>query len=262
MVEGEMLPRLKAAVDWPRQTLYTRIFKVVGVPEATVDHKLSALMKEQSDVTLAPYSHGGEIHLRLAARADSAAEAEERFRPWEKSVREALGHHIFGTDDDTLPGVVGTLLKEAGWTVAAAESCTGGLLGDYITAVPGSSEYFLLGVTAYSNEAKENVLGVPRGILESRGAVSAETAAAMAGGVRRLAGSSVGISTTGIAGPGGGTEEKPVGTVFMAIDGPRGAAGRRFGLKGSRREIKLRTARLALAFLREYALGLGGGLDG
>lgn len=256
MVEEQLLPKLKAAVDWSRQTLYTRVFKVVGVPEATVDHLLSGLMADQSDVTLAPYSHGGEIHLRLAARADSAAEAEKRFEPWERSIRQALGHHIFGTDDDTMPGVVGRQLTEAGWTLGAAESCTGGLLGDHITAAPGSSEYFILGVTAYSNEAKEKLLGVPRDILESHGAVSAETAAHMAAGIRRLAGSDVGVSTTGIAGPGGGTDEKPVGTVFAAIDGPRGTAGRRFGLKGSRRDIKLGTTRLTLAFLREYMLGL------
>ncbi|MGY4706759.1 CinA family protein [Candidatus Bipolaricaulota sp. J31] len=149
---------------------------------------------------------------------------------------------------------VGELLRENGLTLAVAESCTGGLVSSLITDVPGSSDYFLGGVVAYSNEVKEKVLGVPRNILESVGAVSAECARAMAEGVRRLMGADIGLATTGIAGPTGGTPTKPVGLVYIALSHPEGTLVREFRLTGSRRGNKHSAAHEVLTLLRDFLI--------
>lgn len=147
---------------------------------------------------------------------------------------------------------VGRILRERDFTLATAESCTGGLIGHRITNVPGSSDYFERGVITYSNASKMELLGVPAATLAREGAVSEATALAMAEGVRSQSGTTLGLGVTGIAGPSGGTELKPVGTVFIALSGPRGSRCRRFNFEGTRQEIKAQTAEAALTMLRDY----------
>ncbi|HEX6989139.1 MAG TPA: competence/damage-inducible protein A, partial [Bacillota bacterium] len=205
MFTAQVEPRLRRLLPGGAAGLHRRILKVCGLPEAEVEDRLADLIARQSDPTIAPYAKSGEIHLRLATKASDPADAAARFDGLEAEIRRRLGWHLFGRDDDTLPGVVGRLLAARGLTLAAAESCTGGLLGARITDVPGSSAYFLLSVVAYSNHAKQRVLGVPGDLLAAHGAVSEPVALAMAEGARRVAGADVGLGVTGIAGPGGGT---------------------------------------------------------
>lgn len=256
--EGQVLPRLGARRgDEPGEAtvrLHSRVLKVVGLPEASVEDRLVDLLTGQSDPTMALYARRGEIHIRLATKAATAQEAESRFAPVEKEMAQRLGHHLFGADDDLLEAVVGRDLARRGLTLAVAESCTGGLVGHRITNVPGSSAYFLLGLTTYSNQAKEDLLAVPAAVLAEHGAVSAETAVAMAAGARRRAGSHVAVAITGIAGPGGGTPDKPVGTVYLAAAGGPEPLVRRLAQRGTREDIKERSATNALALLREYIL--------
>lgn len=151
----------------------------------------------------------------------------------------------------TLTAVVAEMLRGRGQTLAVAESCSGGLLAKRLTDVAGSSDYFLLGTVTYSNSAKENVLGVSADTIEKHGAVSTETAAEMAKGIRRLAGSSIGVATTGIAGPGGGTETKPVGTVYISIADGKGCETVRFRFSGDRTAVRQKTVEMALNLLKD-----------
>ncbi len=160
------------------------------------------------------------------------------------------GEHIYGMDDDTLEAVVGRMLREAGATVAIAESCTGGLVASRMTDVPGSSDYMMEGIVSYSNAAKMARLEVPVGTIDRHGAVSVETAAAMAQGVRQTSGATYGLSTTGIAGPGGGTPEKPVGLVYLGLATPEGVETRKLMLGPDRHTNKMRAALAALNLLR------------
>jgi nicotinamide-nucleotide amidase len=165
-------------------------------------------------------------------------------------VRGRLGDIVFGEDDATLEGVVVTRLVERGETLAVAESCTGGLIAERITDIPGASQCFLSGVVAYHNDAKTAALSVPAELIQTHGAVSEKVAAAMAEGVRRLAGADYGLSTTGIAGPSGGTPEKPVGLVYIGLASRRDCVVKRLNLRGGRAEIRDRTAKILLNILR------------
>jgi nicotinamide-nucleotide amidase len=176
----------------------------------------------------------------------------------QEALEERLGDHIYGVDDEQLEGVVGALLRQHGYTLALAESCTGGLIGHRITQVPGSSEYFLLGIAAYSNEAKVTQLGVREMTLRRCGAVSPETAAEMALGAAAAGRADCALATTGIAGPSGGTVEKPVGTVWFAIHTPSGTHTQHAEFQGNRGFIKRRAAQEALILLRRALLTLTG----
>lgn len=267
MFESWVEPRLAKLAAGESQAaggvrpLFKRTLKVCGLGEALLEDRIKDILTAQSNPTIAPYAKLGEVHLRLAAKASSREEAERLFAPVERELRQRLGDYIYGTDEATLEKAVGDLLRQRNLTLAVAESCTGGLLGHRITNVPGSSEYFHLGVTAYDNRAKTALLGVPRETLDRYGAVSTETAVAMATGILALAGTDVAVAVTGIAGPGGGTEIKPVGTVYFAVAGGRHAFGpagasrhKRSTLRGNREEIKQRAAQVALIFLRQCLL--------
>jgi nicotinamide-nucleotide amidase len=179
---------------------------------------------------------------------------EPRLDELEARIRERLGSAIYAVGDEGMEETVGRLLRERGLTLAIAESCTGGKIGDRVTDVPGSSSYFLLGVATYSNEAKARVLGVSEDTLAAHGAVTAEE---MAAGVRKLAGADVGLSTTGIAGPGGGTEDKPVGTVCIGLAWEGGTWSRRYDVGSRGRDwIKSMTAQIALDRVRQWLLGV------
>ncbi|MFW6228105.1 MAG: nicotinamide-nucleotide amidohydrolase family protein, partial [Alkalispirochaeta sp.] len=177
-----------------------------------------------------------------------------------RKIYPILGDAIYGENDETLEHVVGVRLAEKGLTVAAAESCTGGLVAHRITGVPGSSRYFRGGIVAYSNDVKTSLLGVSTDLIEQKGAVSEEVARAMAEGVRRVCATDVAVSTTGIAGPDGGSDEKPVGLTFIAVAGPDGVTGcRRYTFNGDRGVIQARAAHAALEQLRRTLLAASSG---
>jgi nicotinamide-nucleotide amidase len=195
------------------------------------------------------------IQARLTVSGAPGDDLEGRLDALEARVRERLGHHLFAVGDEGMEETVGRLLRERGLTLAVAESCTGGRIGDWVTNVAGSSAYFLLGVATYSNDAKQNVIGVRAETLAAHGAVSTRTAEEMAMGVRRLAGADLGLSTTGIAGPGGGSPEKPVGTVCVGLAWEGGVWSRRYDLGDRGREwIKGTTAQIALDRVRRWLL--------
>ncbi|RLA84042.1 MAG: hypothetical protein DRG31_05460 [Deltaproteobacteria bacterium] len=194
------------------------------------------------------------MHIKVRVEVSCQREAQRVLQEVVDEIRRRLGINVFGMDEDTLEGVLGGLLRERGFSLATAESCTGGLVAHRITQVPGSSEYFLGGVVSYSNESKERELGVPAEVIRVHGAVSAECASAMAEGVRLRFGSTFGISTTGIAGPAGGTPEKPVGTVFIALDAGSHKEVKGYRFFGDRNQIKLMASEVALDRLRRFLL--------
>ena len=239
--------------------VHRRVLKVVGLGESVVEELVRPVYTahpghEMTILASAP----GEVQLHFAARG-TRDEARALLDAIEADFRAAVGAPLFGRDEETLEAVVGGLLKEAGLTVALAESCTGGLVSTRVTDVPGSSDWFPGGVVAYSNEAKVALLGVSPGTLAAHGAVSEEVAREMAAGARRRFGASAGVGVTGIAGPTGGTPEKPVGTVHVALDAADGTAlHERLVLPGDRSMVRRWTASAALAMIRAW-LGERGG---
>lgn len=214
MVKYRVIPYLKKLSD---AALVSHELKIFGMGESSVEDQIRHIAEHMQNPTLAPYAKEGETLLRVTGRAETEEAADALTRPVIDKVYEILGEYIYGMDVPSLAYVVFERLKEKGLTLATAESCTGGLLSKMMTDLPGVSEVFLGGVCAYQNEIKESLLGVPHEILETVGAVSEECAAALAEGARKTLGADVGVGITGIAGPGGGTEEKPVGTVYVAV---------------------------------------------
>jgi nicotinamide-nucleotide amidase len=211
---------------------------------------LGDLMARDRNPLIGTTAKAGQITVRVTARAATAAEAAALVERDVAAVAERLGELVFGGDEQTVAAVVGGVLAEAGRSVATAESCTGGMIGEMITEVPGSSEYFRGGCIAYANEAKVSALGVSEEDLAAHGAVSEPVAEAMAAGARRLFGADWAVSTTGIAGPGGGTSEKPVGLVYVGVAGPAGAEVHRHVFPGDRASVRRRAALYALNHLR------------
>jgi nicotinamide-nucleotide amidase len=209
LAETHLLPRVPRRATEP--AVLVRTLRLVGPAPGDAEAQLAAALRGIEGATARVAEAGGEVWVRLALRAATPAAVERRFDDLAPALRAALGAAWYGVDDETLPAVVGRLLKGRGLTLALAESCTGGLVGHRVTDVPGSSAYFERGFVAYSNAAKHALLGVPEGLLARHGAVSAECAEAMARGARVQAGTDLGLSVTGIAGPEGGTPTKPVG---------------------------------------------------
>ncbi len=206
---------------WGQARIYSRVLRFWGLPESTLAEQVSPLLK-LTDPTVAPYASQGETRLRISTRAASEPIALEVISPIERQIRKTCGLHCYGADDDTLASVVGALLNAKCHTLAVAESCTGGGLGQRLTMVPGSSRYFLGGVLAYANSVKISMLQVAPALLEKQGAVCAAVAQQMAVGVRTQLNTTWGLSITGIAGPAGGTPTKPVGLVHIGLAGPHG----------------------------------------
>ena len=248
MVNNHLLPLLQDLNREQQTVINSRVIKICGMGEAAVGENLKDLMANPNP-TLGTIAQLGEIHLRITAKAADEARSSLLITKMEDEIRRRLGKYIYGTDEETIEGVVGELLAGRGYTLAVAESCTGGLLAHRLTNVPGSSRYFPMGLVAYDNRIKTNVLGVPANLLAARGAVSEEVAAAMAAGVRRLAQTEVGIGITGIAGPDGGTEDKPVGLVYIGLDYRGDLNVRQRRMWGERQEIKERSAQYALYML-------------
>ena len=215
MFDDFVAPRVTARVGGGRPL--RRTWRVAGMGESHVDHKLAGLLDGIPEATLHfRIAYPENLVTAVVRRADEA-EANAVLDRLDAEVRARLGDHVYATGDTTLAAVVGQRLLAAGATLAVAESCTGGLIGELLTAVPGSSRYFLGGVISYANELKRDLLGVRADTLQTHGAVSEPTVIEMADGVRRVTGATWGIAVSGVAGPGGGTPDKPVGTVFIAI---------------------------------------------
>lgn len=253
---------LETAAPWLREqgltagVLASRMLRFWGISEANLAEQVADLLACDNP-TVAPYAGTGEVKLRITARAADAATAEALLEPMVAELRRRGGSHCFGRDEESLADVVLNLLRRRGETLAVAESCTGGGLGAELTAVPGASDVFLGGVIAYANSVKRDLLGVPEDLLASEGAVSEPVARAMAEGARRLSGSRWAIAISGVAGPGGGTPEKPVGRVVLAWAGPDGctSATRNFAASRGRQGIRSLSCGDALDGLRQRLLG-------
>ncbi|MBI4227109.1 MAG: competence/damage-inducible protein A [Candidatus Omnitrophica bacterium] len=251
-------------VPWLRQhspatgILTSRTLHLAGPTESEVDERVADLLKLKGAITVGIYAHAGQVDLRITASAKAPAAAQAAIRRLEREIRRRLGRVVFGADDETLEHAVGALLTNAHRTVAVAESCTGGLIGHRLTRVPGSSAYFLGGAIAYANAVKTALIGVPAPLLRKHGAVSEAVAHAMAAGIRKTLKANYGLAVTGIAGPAGGTAEKPVGTVYLAVADAQRVVGRRLHLTGDRETIKARAAQAALDLLRTTLLDMIG----
>jgi nicotinamide-nucleotide amidase len=257
MLAAEVIPRIKE-LQGSRHVYRIRSVSTFGYPESVVNEKLSGFEARFGDLKLGLRAKFPEIHVRLYGQSDNAAALEARLEEACRWVARKMGNRLVSLEGKPLEAVVGQMLTGRGATVAVAESCTGGLIAHHLTSVPGSSDYFLLSAVTYANDAKVKLLGVSADTLAAEGAVSEDTARQMAEGVRRLAGATYGLSTSGIAGPGGGTEEKPVGTVCIGLASPEGALGRRYQFFfNSRATNKLMFSALALAILRRELIKKG-----
>ena len=240
---------IKTRLSISDRQIHRRTLKVIGFGESRLEHTIQAVVKAHSqNVTFGYRALGIENHIKLMAKGPTAVAS---LAAAESDLREALGNRIFGSNEDELVEIVTSYLSEHGQTVATAESCTGGLIAKTFTDVAGSSQFFVGSCIAYSNEVKTEVLRVEKETLEKHGAVSENVAAEMAEGAKKLFGTTWAISTTGIAGPGGAVDGKPVGTVCIGIAGPTGTETLRRHLLGDRSGVRRNTTLLALERLRE-----------
>jgi len=248
MFEAQCRPRLERIASGER--IRSRVLKVVGLPESEVDQRIAPVYKAYSNPVTTILATPGAIEVHLRARAASDAEAEALLTDLGGKIELALGDHVFSARGESLEEVVGMFLVMKHKTVAVAESCTGGLLSERLTRTPGSSNFFAGGAVCYSNELKTKLVGVPPSLIEAHGAVSKPTAQALAEGIRQRAAASLGVGVTGIAGPGGGTPEKPVGLVYIALADERGTEVREFRFPGSRERIRQWASQAALEMVR------------
>jgi nicotinamide-nucleotide amidase len=251
-MEEAVLARLKRLKG--RAVSETLLLRTAGVVELHIERLLGKIGVPDS-VQIGLYPHLKMVDLRLTAAAKTHAHARAVLKKLEQKLLRALGSTVYGKNEDRLEAVIGRLLLRKRQTLALAESCTGGIVSDRLTNIPGSSRYLRGGVVAYHNDLKANLLGVSGKILENRGAVSPDVARAMASGVRAITGATIGLSITGIAGPTGGTPTKPVGLVFMGLSAPEGSRTWRWQFHGTRETVKAQAAQTALNTLRLYLLG-------
>jgi len=249
MFADHVVPILRSLVG-PGSVICERIIRTFGMGESRVGELIADLMAHGRNPQVGTLASSGLVSVRIRATAASEGDAVAMLDKDEASVRESLGHIVIGRDGDLLPQVVARLLTERRATLAVAESCTGGLIGAMVTDVPGASRFLVEGVIAYANDAKTRRLDVPADLLETHGAVSDPVARAMAGNLRRSAGTTYALATTGIAGPTGGTPDKPVGLVFIALAGPEGTSVHRAVFPGDRVRVRQRAAMAALNLLR------------
>lgn len=231
-----------------------RVVRTCGMSESAVNQAIQDTLKRGVPVVGLTAKETG-VDIRVIAREPSAEQSQARVDRTEAMIREKLGDAVYGVDGQELEEVVGALLKQRRLKLAVAESCTGGLIGGRITSIAGSSEYFERGVVAYSDLSKTELLGVPRDLIERHGAVSSEVAAAMALGIRQAARADLGLAVTGIAGPGGGTEQKPVGLVIIALATIQGVKTVEHRFLGDREQVRLKASQMALDMVRMYLIG-------
>ena len=230
--------------------IVSRNIRVFGLGESNMETILHDMMAESKNPTIAPYAKTSECFARVTAKADTPAECEQLLEPVVEKICGLLGEDVYGVDVDSLEQVVGDGLRQRGLTLAVAESCTGGLLSKRITDIPGCSDYYLGGVCSYANEVKMRVLGVRKDTLDTAGAVSPEVAEQMAAGVARALGADIGVGITGVAGPDGGTEDKPVGLVYISVWYKGQHFTRKMRSSNGRDRIRMQAASTALDLIR------------
>lgn len=251
MFDDQIVPMVGPEVERTSAQVRLRTF---GLPESRVAEMLEGVEDAHEGVTLGYRATFPEIEVKVFAKSDNGTRASALLGPAVEDVRGRLGDAVFGEGVTTYAAYVGRILRDRGLTLALAESCTGGLAGSMITDVPGSSDYMLLSAVTYSNASKTKLLGVADELMRSYGAVSDQCAEAMAVGARRASGADIAVSITGIAGPGGGSVDKPVGTVFLAVCTEDGTRSEVHKLSGDRRRIRVRAAYLALRLVTQAAI--------
>jgi nicotinamide-nucleotide amidase len=258
MFQRDVLPAVRKASGGA--AIVSRSLHTFGLGESAIAEKVGALMRRDRNPSVGTTVSGGVVSLRLNSRFSTVAKAQSELESTEAECRAALGDLIYGRDNDTLAEAVARLLTDDahvlrnGPSVATAESCTGGLLAKMLTDVPGSSRYFKQGYVTYANAAKTSLLGVPEEMLSRHGAVSEPVVLAMATGAREQARVAYALAISGVAGPDGGTPDKPVGTVCLALAHPEGASARTFNFPGDREMVRDRSAKMALTMLRFHLL--------
>jgi nicotinamide-nucleotide amidase len=238
-----------------KPVLKYRVLKLYGLSEPGMAEALKDLPRKAKNIILGYYPHFPENHITLSLRGEDEPTVLTEVEWMEKEIRRLVGSFVFASGDQTMESVVGEMLREKRLTLSVAESCTGGLIGNLVTNVPGSSNYFLGGVVAYSNRSKSDLLGVSALTLEEYGAVSDETVREMAAGVRARFKTDLSLAVSGIAGPEGGSPEKPVGTVYIGMAAQDGSFSRRYRFWGTRDQVKLNSAMMALDWVRRYLHG-------
>ena len=251
MFESGILPYLAERFGDQGQ-IVSKVLRTFGLGESALEERIHDFILAQNNPTLALLARSGEIHVRLTAKGETTEVAHQLISEMEPKIRERIGDFIFGTDEQALEQVVGELLTEKQFTIALAESCTGGAVAARLTDIPGSSAYLKGSVVCYSNDVKTGLVGVPAATIREKGAVSPETARAMAEGIRQGLDATIGVGITGIAGPDGGTAEKPVGLVYIAVAGPKGTIVEEQRFAGQRSGIRTRSVNAALNLVRRY----------
>ncbi len=231
-----------------------RLLKVVGIGESAMDDMIAPIYKEYTDLTTTVLFTNSEIEIHLIAKAESVQKAQERVDDLAEKLEEKLDLFCYSTRGESLERVIGDRLQLKGYTIATAESCTGGLVAERITQVPGASRYYLGSIVSYTNEIKQWLLNVPKERLERSGPVSGEVAEAMALGIKEQTGATIGVSVTGVAGPDGGSEAVPVGTVYIGLADDTGTSNKRLNLLGDRELIRWRASAAALELVRRRYL--------
>ncbi|HEY1655743.1 MAG TPA: competence/damage-inducible protein A [Candidatus Tumulicola sp.] len=252
MLEHRLMPLLCARLG-ASDAIHTRVVRTIGIGESEIDHRIDDLFRNSENPKIAVLAHGGQADVKIMAKASSRSAAEAAIVPLQTEIERRLEGFVFGVDDATPESAIHDLLQRRGWSCATAESCTGGRIAAALTAVAGSSRSFAGGIVAYDNAVKTELLGVEPATLEREGAVSERVALAMARGARERLNADVAIATTGIAGPGGGTPDKPVGLVWFALDAAGGSArAHEFHLRGDRAAIQTSATTVGLGILWRY----------
>ena len=252
LFDEQCVERLRAKL--PVQFIATRVLKVAMMGESACDARIAPIYKKCADVQTTILAGAGEIQLHLKTRAESLMIAEDRVDRLAEEIEEELGDYVFSHQGESLEQIVSYYLQMRNLTLAVAESCTGGLLGERITSISGSSRYFVGGAIVYSNELKTEFAGVPAELLEKHGAVSREVAVALAEGIRKRCNANLGVGITGVAGPTGGTQEKPVGLVFLALASESGTEVVERSFPGDRKRIRWFASQQALDMIRRKLL--------
>jgi nicotinamide-nucleotide amidase len=253
LIEENLIPYLKEKFP-PSVIKKSKTLKITGLGEASVNELIRNYINEQTNFSFGIYANPEDIQIQITTQAPTKKEVDQLLQFSSNQLTKILGNYVYGTDQQSLEEVVGNLLKAKNIKVAVAESCSGGMLGEMITNIPGSSEYFQGGVISYNAKIKEELLKVPQEIIKKYGEVSEQVARLMAEGVRKCCYSDIGISITGIAGPGGATEKKQVGLVYMALANGKKTLIQKHQLFGNRQQIRLKASRRALNLLRMYLI--------
>jgi nicotinamide-nucleotide amidase len=258
MLESDIVPEIKKSAKGDSTVIVSRVLKIYGLREVETEDLVRELIDGQTNPTVAPLIAKGAVTLRLTAKAHAREKALARISAVEEQARELLGDAVFGVDSEDMEDAVGALLKSRGLTVALAESITGGLTASRLINTPGSSTYVKGGVIAYANSVKTDLLGVAPQTILNHGAVSAATAEEMAAGVKKALGADIGLSLTGVAGPGGGSSDKPVGLTYFCLAAANTLECEHKVFRGTRNDIRFKASQYLLNMLRLYLLGRSG----